>query len=86
LDLLKFYLNLMYCAKASKFIEMFPHIQRTRFQIMNNMKYIFTRKPHESFINDKIESSYVGCTSQDMKQPIHVEHHVQIKQCETTLK
>jgi hypothetical protein len=34
-------------------------------------------KPHEFFINDKIQSSYVGCISLNLKQPIHVEHHVQ---------
>jgi hypothetical protein len=63
LDLLKSYLNLTYCAKAYKFIDIFPNIQRTRFQIMNNMKYIFIWKPHEFFKNEKIELSYVGCTS-----------------------
>ncbi len=25
----------------------------------------------------KFNCHYVGCTSQDMKQPIHVKHHVQ---------
>jgi len=41
------------------------------------MKYISIKKPHESFINIKIQLSYVGCTSQNMKQLIHVKHHVQ---------
>jgi hypothetical protein len=44
---------------------------------MNHKKYISTSKPHETFINDKIQSSYVGCISQNMKNSIHVKHHVQ---------
>jgi hypothetical protein len=74
LHLLKSYPN---CAKTFKFIYMFLDIERTRSQIMNHMKYMSIKKPHEYFINDKIQSSYVECISQDMKQPIHVKHHVQ---------
>jgi hypothetical protein len=74
LDLLKSYPN---CAKTFKFIDMCPDIERTRSQIMNDMKYMSIKKPREYFINDKIQLSYVGCISQDMKQPIHVKHHVQ---------
>ncbi len=44
---------------------------------MNHMKYMSIKKPHEYFINDKIQLSCVGCTSQNMKQPIHVKHHFQ---------
>jgi len=64
-------------SKKFKFIDMFLDIERTRFQIINHMKYISIKKPHESFINIKIQLSYVGCTSQNMKQLIHVKHHVQ---------
>jgi hypothetical protein len=55
---------------------MFPNNEKKISQ-MNHMKYISTTKPHEYFIIDKIQSSYVGCTSQNMKQPIHVKLHVQ---------
>jgi hypothetical protein len=30
---------------------------------MNHMKYMSIKKPHEYFINDKIQLSYVGCIS-----------------------
>ncbi len=32
---------------------MFPNIKRTRSQIMNHMKYIYSKKSQECFINDK---------------------------------
>ncbi len=41
---------------------MFSNIKRTRSQIMNQMKYIYTKKPQKHFINDKIQSLYVQCT------------------------
>jgi hypothetical protein len=40
---------------------MFPNIKRTISQIMNHMKYIFTKKSQDFFINDKIQLSYVQC-------------------------
>jgi hypothetical protein len=42
-------------SKKFKFIDMFLDIERTRFQIINHMKYISIKKPHESFINIKIQ-------------------------------
>ncbi len=36
--------NSTYYAKTSKFINMFPNIKRIRSQIMNHMKYIYTKK------------------------------------------
>jgi hypothetical protein len=46
------------------------------------MKYIYTKKSNESSINDKVRSSYIECTLQEIKQPIpkqwfFVEHDVQ---------
>jgi hypothetical protein len=38
---------------------MFPDIKKTRSQIMNHMKYIYTRKQQKYFINDKVQLSYV---------------------------
>ncbi len=35
--------NLIYFGKTSKFIDMFPSIKRTRSQIMNHMKHIYTK-------------------------------------------
>jgi hypothetical protein len=61
-DLLKNCPNLTYFTKSIKVIEMFPNIQITRSQIMHYMKYIYTRKPHESFINDKILSLDIKCS------------------------
>ncbi len=40
--------NLTYYAKTSKFINMFSNIKITRSQIMNHMKYIYT-KNHKKF-------------------------------------
>jgi hypothetical protein len=34
------------------------------------MKYICTKKSNESSINDKVQSSYIECTLQEIKQPI----------------
>jgi hypothetical protein len=33
----------IYFGKTSKFINMFPNIKRTRSQIMNHMKHIYTK-------------------------------------------
>jgi len=46
------------------------------------MKYICTKKSNESSINDKVQSSYIDCTLQEIKQPIpkqwfFVKHDVQ---------
>jgi hypothetical protein len=41
---------------------MFQNIKRTKSQIMDHMKYIYAKKSQESFINDKVQSSYVQCT------------------------
>jgi hypothetical protein len=49
----RFIQNLFYYAITSKFINMFPNIKRTRSQIMNHMKYIYTQKSQEYYINDK---------------------------------
>jgi hypothetical protein len=38
---------------------MFPNIKRIRIQIMNHMKYIYIYKSQKSFINEKIQLSYV---------------------------
>ncbi len=59
--------NLTYYAKASKFINMFPNIKIIISQIMNHMKYTYTKKSQEIFINDKVQSSYVQCTQKEIK-------------------
>jgi hypothetical protein len=46
--------NLTYYTKTSKFITMFPNIKKTKSQIMNHMKCIYTKKSQEIFINDKV--------------------------------
>ncbi len=58
--------------KTFKFIKMFPNIQRTTSQIMNHMKYIYTKKSQENFINDKVQSSYVQCT---LKEILKINYH-----------
>ncbi len=60
-ELLEVCPSLTYYAKPFKFINMFPNIKRTKSQIMNHMKHIYTKKSQESFINDKVQSSYVQC-------------------------
>jgi hypothetical protein len=49
---------------------MFSNIKRTRSQIMNHMKYIYTKKPQKYFINDKVQSLYVQCILEEIKRPI----------------
>jgi hypothetical protein len=49
---------------------MFPNIKITRSQIMNHMKYIYTKKSNEFSINDKVQSSYSEFTLKETKQPI----------------
>jgi hypothetical protein len=46
---------------------MFPNIKRIISQIMNHMKYIYTKKSQFFFINDEIQSSYVQCTLEEIK-------------------
>jgi hypothetical protein len=53
-ELLEVCPNLTDYAKTFMFINMFPNIKRTRSQIMNHMKYIYTKKSQEHFINDKV--------------------------------
>jgi Zn-finger domain-containing protein len=48
----------------------FPNIKKTRSQIMNHMKYIYTKKSYESSMSDKVQSSYIECTLKKIKQPI----------------
>jgi hypothetical protein len=52
---------------------MFPNIKRTRSQIMNHMKYIYTKKSQEHFINDKVQSSHVQCILEEIKEPIFTQ-------------
>jgi hypothetical protein len=72
---------------------MFPNIKRTRSQIMNHMKYIYTKKSQEYFINDKVQLSYVQCILKEIKKLIptqlftkhdvqsnKIEHNVSIKE------
>ncbi len=47
---------------------MFPNIKRTRSQTMNHMKCIYIYKSQEYFINDKIQSSYVQCILEEIKE------------------
>ncbi len=65
---------------------MFPNIKITISQIMNHMKYIYSKKSEKYFINDKVQSSYVQCTLEEIKKPIHiqllVEHDVQSNKIE----
>jgi hypothetical protein len=49
---------------------MFQNIKRTKSQIMDHMKYMYVKKSQESFINDKVQSSYVQCTLEEIKQSI----------------
>ncbi len=37
---------------------------------MNHMKYIYTKKSQEYFINDKVQLSYVQCILEEIKKPI----------------
>ncbi len=69
-ELLEVCPNLTYYTKTSKFINMFPNIKKTKSQIMNDKKYMYIKKSQESFINDKVQSSYVQCTLEEIKQPI----------------
>jgi hypothetical protein len=50
------------------------------------MKYIYSKKSEKYFINDKVQSSYVQCTLEEIKKPIHiqllVEHDVQSNKIE----
>jgi hypothetical protein len=71
-ELLEVFPNLTYYTKTSKFINMFPNIKITRSQIMNHMKYIYTKKSQEYFINDKVQSSYVQCILKEIKEPIPI--------------
>ncbi len=52
---------------------MFPNIKRTRSQIMDHMKYLYTEKSQERFINDKVQSSYVQWTLEEIKEPIFTQ-------------
>jgi hypothetical protein len=52
---------------------MFPNIERAILQIMNHMKYIYTRNLDESSIY-KVQSSYIECTLKETKQPIPRQH------------
>jgi hypothetical protein len=45
---------------------MFPNIKKPRSQIMNHMKYIYTKKSQKSFINDKVQLSYVQCNLKEI--------------------
>jgi hypothetical protein len=61
---------------------------------MNHMQYIYTKKSQEYFINDKVQSSYVQCTLEEVKKPIltqqllakhdiqsnKIEHNISIKE------
>jgi hypothetical protein len=58
-NLLKIYPNVTFFTKTFKFINMFPNIKNKK--IMNHMKYIYIRKSHEYFTNDKVQSSYIKC-------------------------
>jgi hypothetical protein len=54
---------------------------------MNHMKYIYTKNSQESFINDKVRSSYVQCTLEEIEQPIPTQqfiakHDVQLNKIE----
>jgi hypothetical protein len=57
-------------------MNMFPSIKITKSRIMNHIIYI----SQKSFINDKVQLSYVQCTLEEIKQLIHrqllVEHDV----------
>jgi hypothetical protein len=61
---------------------MFSNIKKTRSQIMNHMKYIYTKNSQEYFINDKFQPSYVQCTLEEIKEPILTQlltkHDVQL--------
>jgi hypothetical protein len=65
---------------------MFPNIKRTKSKITNHMKYVYTKKSQEFFINDKVQSSYVQCILEEIKKPIptqlFVEHDVQSNKIE----
>jgi hypothetical protein len=71
-ELLEVCPNLTYYAKTYKFFNMFPNTKRTRSQIMNHMKYIYTKKSEEH-INDKVQSSYVQFTLEEIKEPIFTQ-------------
>jgi hypothetical protein len=84
-ELLEVYLNLIYYTKAYKFINMFSNVKRTRSQIMDHMKYKYTKKSQEYFINDKVQSSYLPCILEEIKEPIltqqlFAKHDVQSNQ------
>jgi hypothetical protein len=72
---------------------MFPNIKKTKSQITNHMKYVYTKKSQDFFINDKVQSSYVQCILEEIKEPIptqllaehdvqsnKIEHNVNIKE------
>ncbi len=40
---------------------------------MNHMKCIYIKKSQEIFINDKVQFSYVKCTSKEIKKPIFTQ-------------
>jgi hypothetical protein len=65
---------------------MFQNIKKTRSQIMNHMKYIYAKKSQESFINDKVQSSYVQCILKEIKELIPTQlfakHDVQSNKIE----
>jgi len=46
---------------------MFPNIKIIISQTMNHMKYTYTKKSQEIFINDKVQLSYVQCTQEEIK-------------------
>ncbi len=37
---------------------------------MSHMKYIYTKKSQEYFINDKVQSSYVQCSLEEINESI----------------
>jgi len=65
-ELLEVCLKVTYYAKTFQIINMFPNIKKTRSQIMNHMKYIYTKKSQIFFINEKIQSSYVQCNLKEI--------------------
>jgi hypothetical protein len=46
---------------------MFRNIKRLRSQIMNRMKYIYILQLDESFIKEKVESSYSESTLKETR-------------------
>jgi hypothetical protein len=44
---------------------------------MNHMKYIYTKKSQENFINDKVQLSYVQCTLEEINNQFPYNNFLQ---------